>query len=193
MTRRRDRDQFAVLSRRHSVTGHPVISVTEPSRHEQAHDDLQDSRNCGRRSSSRSCSWPSIASASHIPLPIIDQTKMAEPCTGVAGGAGPGPRLRLDVLRRQPEPEPHLRPGHHALHLRVDYLPAPRQRLSAAGKAAEGRRERPQEDQRIHALRHGRHLPHPGVLLGAATSTRAERSGGLGPGHARATTASSTS
>ena len=35
-----------------------------------------------------------------------------------------------------------LRPGHHALHLGLDHLPAPRQRLSAAGEAAEGGRER---------------------------------------------------
>ena len=70
--------------------------------------------------------------------------------------AGQRPRLRVDVQRRQPEPDHDLRPGHHALHLRVDHLPAPGRRLPAAGKAAEGRRERPQEDQRIHALRHRR-------------------------------------
>ena len=54
------------------------------------------------------------------------------------------------------------------------------QRLSAAGKAAERRRERPQEDQRIHALRHRRHLPDPGVHSGSSTSSRRRPNGGLG-------------
>ena len=39
------------------------------------------------------------------------------------------------------------------------------QRLSAARAAAEGRRSRPQEDQRIHALRHGVHLLVPKLVL----------------------------
>ena len=54
----------------------------------------------------------------------------------------------------QLEPGDDLRPGDHALHLRLDHLPAPRQRLSAAGKTAKRGRERPEENQRIHPLRH---------------------------------------
>ena len=76
-----------------------------------------------------------------IPLPYVNQLEMnksrmgggrrwarssvSSPCSPAATWAGPG-----------------LRPGHHALHLRLDYLPAPRRRLPAPGKAAEGRRER---------------------------------------------------
>ena len=76
----------------------------------------------------------------------------------------------------QLEPGDDLRPGHHALHLGLDYLPAAGQRLSAAGKAAEGGRERAEEDQRIHPLRHGRALSGPklvlrAVLAGAATAS----------------------
>ena len=87
-----------------------------------------------------------------IPLPFVDQRQMLQGHRR-RRPAGQRPRLRLDVQRRQPEPEHDLRPRHHALHLRVHHFPAPRRRLSAAGKAAKRRRERPQEDQRIHPLR----------------------------------------
>ena len=101
-----------------------------------------------------------------IPLPFVDQRQMNKNVGG-GGAARQRPRLRVDVHRRQPEPGHHLRPRHHAVHLRVDHLPAARRRLPAAGKAAEGRRERPQEDQRIHPLRHRAHLLLPGVHVRA--------------------------
>ena len=43
------------------------------------------------------------------------------------------------------------------------------ERRPAAREAAEGRRERPEEDQRIHPLRHRRPLPHPELRSGCST------------------------
>ena len=67
------------------------------------------------------------------------------------------------------------------------------ERLSAAGEAAEGRRERPQEDQRVHPLRHGAHLPRPGVHVGHRSSQAEVRRHGLGLAIAGYDTSSVTS
>ena len=77
-----------------------------------------------------------------IPLPIVDPTQMTAFFDGGARRPGRAARAGGRVQRQPAQPGHDLRPGHHALHLRLDHLPAPRQRLSAAGTAAEGRRER---------------------------------------------------
>ncbi len=126
------------------------------------------SPSCARRSSSRCCLLAVYRVGWQIPLPIVDQTRS----TACSSRTSAGRRIAHSdghVQRQQSEPGHDLRPGHHALHLGLDYLPAPGQRLSAAGKAAKGRRERPQENQRIHALRHRRPVPRAKLVLRGAS------------------------
>ena len=91
-----------------------------------------------------------------IPLPIVDHAKAVASSAKQKGGVGDMLEAVAMFSASQLERGHDLRPGHHALHLGLDHLPAPGQRLAAARTAAEGRRERPQEDQRIHPLRHRR-------------------------------------
>ena len=65
----------------------------------------------------------------HVPLPGVDQDRLrtahAEPQqAGDDSAAGRLASYVVAVHRRQPQPEHDLRPGHHALHLGVDHLPA---------------------------------------------------------------------
>ena len=78
----------------------------------------------------------------YVPLPIIDQEQMSKSARRQPAALGQVLGLVSMFSGGNLSQSLHLRPGHHALHLGVDHLPAPRQRLSAAGEAAEGRRER---------------------------------------------------
>ncbi len=123
------------------------------------------SPNCGRRSSSRCCSWPSTGSATTSRCRWSTRQKLAEKMQQAQSGrARAGARVRLAVLRRQPEHGVHLLARHHAVHLRVDHHSAARERRDAvAGAAAQGRRERAEEAQRDHALPHRPDLHDPGA------------------------------
>ena len=71
---------------------------------------------------------------------------------------------------RRPRPHDRLRPQHHALHQRQHHRAADVVGHSHAGSPQEGRRNRPQEDEPVHAIPHRadrpgpvlRHLPRPG-------------------------------
>ena len=104
---------------------------------------------------------------SHIPLPVFDQTQLQK-----SAGAGGIMDYVSAFSGANIEPGHDLRPGHHALYLGLDHLPAPGQRLSAAGKAAKRRRDGPQENQRIHPLRHRVSLPGPKLGLHQRTCRR---------------------
>ena len=103
---------------------------------------------------------------SHIPLPVFNHEKLATLFgTKAAGARRRHARLHVRLQRHQSGAGDHLRPGHHALHLGLDYLPAPGERLSAPGKAAKGGRDGAEEDQRIYPLRHRFSLPWPELGL----------------------------
>ena len=83
-----------------------------------------------------------------IPLPIVDNAKMAE-FFGSQGEGGFGTMLKqvATFQRHDARPGHDLRPGHHALYLGVDYFSVAVERLEAAGRVEEGGRERPEENQ----------------------------------------------
>ena len=66
------------------------------------------------------------------------------------------PRHVRHVLGRRARAHDDLRPEHHAVHLGLDHHPAADGGVAAAGGAEEGGRERPQEAQPVHPLRHRR-------------------------------------
>ena len=70
-----------------------------------------------------------------------------------------------DVQRYHARPGDDFRIGHHALHFGLDYLSASLQRLAAARRVEERRRKRPEENQRIHPLRHGHLMPGAKLVL----------------------------
>ena len=97
---------------------------------------------CGRRSSSRSACWPSIASA----IRFRCRSSIRRRCTAFFKPSRAAWAICCEHVAMfsagQLEPGHDLRPGHHALHLGLDYLSASGQRLDAARRAAEGRRKR---------------------------------------------------
>ncbi len=102
---------------------------------------------------------PDAADARHLPRRLSNPG--ADPRSGQSAcyqqpkrRRGRHARSGRHAQRQPPERCHDLRPGHHALHLGLDYLPAPGQRLSTARTAAERGRSRPEENQRIHPLRH---------------------------------------
>ena len=66
------------------------------------------------------------------------------------------PRHVRHVLGRRARAHDDLRARHHAVHLGLDHHPADDRGVAAARSAEEGRRDRPQEAQPVHPLRHGR-------------------------------------
>ena len=127
----------------------------------------------------------------HVPLPMIDQAKMAG-ADARQLGRWASARLRLDVLRRQPEPEhifglgimPYISASIIFQLLASVYPP-----LEKLQKEGESGRKKINEYTRYATVLI---CFVPGVLLRAATSCEpTSRRPGLG--HRRATTASGTS
>ena len=95
----------------------------------------------------------------HIPLPFVDQNQMFK---NIGGG---GTLANLSASCRNCSAAAIFSQATIFGWGIMPYISASiifqllGSRLSAAGKTPKRRRERPQEDQRIHALRHRRHLP----------------------------------
>ncbi len=104
----------------------------------------------------------------YIPLHVVDQAQLA--ALGRAARARPAMGkvfgTLVDARRLADRHEHDLRPGDHALYLRLDHLPAPGERRPLARSDDEGGGERAEEDQRIHPLRDRRPLPGPEYALG---------------------------
>ena len=99
----------------------------------------------------------------HIPLPGLDPAPLQRFFTEQVSGAG-GALVGLYNMftggalvkgRR-------LRAGHHAVHQRVDHLPADDRGRALAQPPAAGGRRRPPEAHPVHPVRHGAHLRGPG-------------------------------
>ena len=139
------------------------------------------SPSCGRRSSSRSCSWPSTASATTIPLPIVDQAKMAKKMASrLRAALGQVLGFVSHVLRRQPQPA-------HASSAWASCRTSRRRSSSSCSPAVYPPLEKLQKEgesgrkkiNEIHPLPHRAHLPDPGVHLRAASSC-GPSAGGMG-------------
>ena len=172
---------------RSSVTSVIRDSSVRGSSHEQAHHHLQD---------------PGTAAEDphHAPVPGHLPHRLLRPAAdhrsardeqdrcGASGGAGPGPRLRLDVLRRQPQPE-------HASSAWAS-CPTSRRRSSSSSWPASTRRWRSCRRKARAAARRSTNTPATPPCSsassrrasGCSTSCKPERERRHGPGHRRATT-----
>ena len=109
---------------------------------------LQDPRTAQEDLHHPACSWRSTGSASTSRCRCRPGETRREDAAGPERCARAGARLRLAVLRRQPEHGVHLLARHHAVYLGVDHHPAPRQRGHAVARTpAQGGRERAEEAQ----------------------------------------------
>ena len=81
---------------------------------------------------------------------------------------GNGVRALQSLLGRRPGAALDLRAGHHALHQRVDHLPAADGGGAPARGPPEGRRAGPQEDHPVDPLRDGRARPFQSFLIAVA-------------------------
>ena len=114
----------------------------------------------------------------HIPLPMIDQAEMAE---GIGGGSDEGMLGLISMFSGGNLSQstifglgimPYISAS-IIFQLLASVYP-PLEKLQKEGESG------PQEDQRIHPLRHGRHLLVPGLVLGHATSSEPQTQGGPG-------------
>ena len=92
----------------------------------------------------------------YVPLPGVNAATASQASPGRGRQFRPRHPFQLPVrfFRRQSRPIHDLRPGHHAVHFRIDHSTVAGDRGADPGKAPQGRRTGDAEDQRVDALPH---------------------------------------
>ena len=132
-------DELDGVSRRTARCQHQLLGLHQGNRAEEPH--LVHAWRLGH-----------LRLGTYIPIPGIDPAILHDI---FCAQCRRHPRHVRHVFGRRARAHDHLRPQHHAVHLGLDHHPAVDRGFADPRSAEEGGRERAQETEPIHALRHG--------------------------------------